>query len=395
MIDAPRFMESARRRGLGLYAGVPCSYLKPLINRAIEDRQVRYVSSANEGDAVAAAAGACLGGVGGVAMMQNSGLGNAVSPLASLTWVFRFPVLLIVTLRGDPEIGDEPQHRLMGPITTTVLEALRVPWELFPTEPDAVEPALARACEHMERERRPFAFVMRKGSVAPYELGREGTARPRRPAPGSDRAVRRYAGRAPDRRPSRAEALERIVQATGAPGTVVIATTGYTGRELCAIADRPNHLYMVGSMGCASSLGLGLALTRADLRVVVVDGDGAALMRMGNLATVGAYGAANLTHVVLDNEVHDSTGGQETVSDAVSFAGIASACGYGLALEGDEISILDELFAAQEPAGPRFAQLKIKPGTRQGLPRPSATPEQVKERLMAHIGSENTAWRAS
>lgn len=386
-------MDHARQRGLGLYAGVPCSYLKPLINRAIEDRDVLYVSSANEGDAVATAAGACLGGLGGVAMMQNSGLGNAVSPLASLTWVFRFPVLLIITLRGDPEIGDEPQHRLMGPITTTLLDALRIPWELFPSEPDALEPALARAGEHMERESRPYAFVMRKGSVAPHELGRADGSRARRPASGIDRSVRRYDGQEADRRPSRAEALERIVQATADPATVVVATTGYTGRELYAIADRPNHLYMVGSMGCASSLGLGLAISRADLRVVVIDGDGAALMRMGNLATVGAYGGANLTHIVLDNEVHDSTGGQETVSGGVSFAGIASACGYGLALEGDGVTILDELFAAREPDGPRFAQLKIRPGTRASLPRPSVTPEQVKERFMAHIRPENMAAR--
>lgn len=138
-------------------------------------------------------------------------------------------------------------------------------------------------------------------------------------------------------------------------------------------------------------LALGLALARPDLHVVALDGDGAALMRMGAFATLGAYGAGNLTHLLLDNGAHDSTGGQATVSPHVSFAGVAAACGYARAIEGDRLSLVDTLFARQAEgdtrAGPRFARLTIRRGTPDDLPRPTIAPADVKARLMRHIGA--------
>jgi phosphonopyruvate decarboxylase len=140
-------------------------------------------------------------------------------------------------------------------------------------------------------------------------------------------------------------------------------------------------------MGCASSLGLGLSLARPDLKVVVIDGDGAALMRMGNFATIGTYGGSNLIHILLDNECHDSTGAQATVSSGVRFAKIAEACGYGITLEGDDPLLLDALFTADTDNRPKFGHLKIRSGTLKNLPRPSVSPEAVLQRLMSHIGS--------
>jgi phosphonopyruvate decarboxylase len=313
-------------------------------------------------------------------MIQNSGLGNAVSPLTSLTHVFRIPLLLICTHRGAPGVKDEPQHELMGRITGRMFDTMELPWEPFPTAPDAIAPVLERADLHMARERRPYGLVMQKGTVAPHALRRGW--RPRgansKAGPGYD-----YCGR---ERPWRSEVLSHVL-AHAPENTVLIATTGYTGRELYALADRPNHLYMVGSMGCASSLGLGLALARPDLHVVVLDGDGAALMRMGNLATLGAYGGANLTHLVLDNEAHDSTGAQSTVSAGIDFAGIAESCGYGVTAAGDHLELIEALFAAEAHGRARLAQIKIRTGTREDLPRPALSPTQVLDRLMAHIGT--------
>ena len=173
MIGAAQFVEAARERGFDWYAGVPCSYLTPFINYVLQDPSLHYVSAANEGDAVALIAGVTLGaqnGRRGVTMMQNSGLGNAVSPLTSLTWTFRLPQLLIVTWRGQPGVADEPQHALMGPVTPAMLDSMEIPWETFPTEADAIGPALDRAIAHMDETGRPYALVMQKGSVAPYEL---------------------------------------------------------------------------------------------------------------------------------------------------------------------------------------------------------------------------------
>jgi phosphonopyruvate decarboxylase len=188
-----------------------------------------------------------------------------------------------------------------------------------------------------------------------------------------------------DALPTRHEALQRVIAHTPLNSTVVLASTGFCGRELYAIDDRPNQLYMVGSMGCLTPFALGLALTRPDLHVVALDGDGAALMRMGVFATLGAYGPSNLTHILLDNGAHDSTGGQSTVSPQVSFAGVASACGYASAIEGDDVRLIDELFASPLLDGPRFVRVAIRRGTPDGLPRPTITPPDVKTRLMRHI----------
>jgi phosphonopyruvate decarboxylase len=395
VIDARVFVEAARARGFDWYAGVPCSYLTPFINYVLQDPELRYVSMANEGDAVALIAGIALAGGPegrhgrGIAMMQNSGLGNAVSPLTSLTWTFRLPQLLIVTWRGQPGVPDEPQHALMGPITPAMLDTMEVRWELFPTEAEQVGPALDRAIAHMDATGRPYALLMQKGSVASYPL-----------QPGAD-AIHARAARcqpvadplrlAPGARVSRQEALREVVARTRTEATAVLASTGFCGRELYAIEDRPNQLYMVGSMGCVLPLALGLALARPDLRVVAVDGDGAALMRLGAFATAGAYGPPNLYHLLLDNGAHDSTGGQATVSPHVSFASVAAACGYAAALETDDLATITAWLDAPPLEGARFARLLTRPGSPANLPRPSITPVEVKTRLMRHFGSSSGA----
>jgi phosphonopyruvate decarboxylase len=390
MIEAKHFVEAARDRGFHWYAGVPCSFLTPFINYVLQDPSLHYVSMANEGDAVALIAGVAMAGAAqaphrrGITMMQNSGLGNAVSPLTSLTWTFQLPQLLIVTWRAQPGIADEPQHALMGPITPSVLDIMQIPWELFPTQVDEIGAALDRATAHMDQTGRPYALVMQKGSVAAHALDPSVGAFASRSglacaimAPGSVTAATR---------PSRQEALRLVVAQTPAASTVVMASTGFCGRELYAIDDRPNHFYMVGSMGCLLPLALGLALARPDLRVVALDGDGSALMRMGALATAGAYGPPNLWHLLLDNGVHESTGGQATVSPTVGFAGVAAACGYASSLETDDLEQIVVWLNQPPSTGARFARLFIRAGTPGDLPRPSMSPVQVKARLMRHIG---------
>jgi phosphonopyruvate decarboxylase len=388
MLEAREFVEAARLHGFQWYAGVPCSYLTPFINYVLQDPDLRYVSAANEGDAVALAAGVTLagdgrGGVGrGIAMMQNSGLGNAVSPLTSLTWTFGLPQLLIITWRGQPGVPDEPQHALMGPITPTLLDTMQIAWELFPTAAAQLSAVLERALAHMQHTGRPYALLMQKGSVAPIQLH---AAAPLTVAQGPAAAVTvRRSAATPEQRPSRAQALREMVAHTREGESVLLASTGFCGRELYAVADRVNHLYMVGSMGCVTPLALGLALARPDLKVIALDGDGAALMRLGALATVGACAPRNLWHLLLDNSAHESTGGQATVSATVAFAAVAAACGYRSCLDTDSVAALAEWLNLG--AGPHFARLLTRTGTAQDLPRPQVTPLQVRARFMQHIG---------
>ena len=374
MIDAYRFLDAALDRGHGFYTGVPCSFLTPFINATIGSDKLDYVAAASEGEAVGIAAGAWLAGKPAVAMCQNSGLGNMVNPLTSLNHPLRVPVLLIVTWRGEPGLGDEPQHEVMGEITAGLLDTIRIPHSSFPEDDAEIENALGAAQTAMDDSGLPFAFIMRKGSVAPVELDATETAP--RPTPEVQDFRKGETAR-------RVDALECLHAAFARDP--MIATTGKTGRELFTLGDRENQLYLVGSMGCASGVGLGVART-AKRRTVVLDGDGAALMKLGTMATIGAYAEQNLVHVLLDNGVHDSTGGQGTVSGRIDFAGIAAACGYGTASRCDgPQSLGDALAAIEGEAGPHFLHVRIEPGSIKNLGRPTVPPDEVARRFRTFV----------
>ncbi len=376
MIEAGSFVAPLKEAGYTAYAGVPCSYLKPFINHVINADELDYVTAASEGEAVGINLGAYLAGRKTVTMCQNSGLGNMVNPLTSLNYPFRIPGLLIVTWRGKPGQPDEPQHEQMGRITHGLLETMEIPWRAFPEEETEIALAVSEAEETMAQSQRPFAFVMSKGSVAPHPLERQEPP----VAVVAERLVL-----PPGNRSSRTEAIESILAALDGDEAVV-ATTGKTGRELFTIADRPNHLYVVGGMGTASGIGLGIAHAKSGQRVVVLDGDGAALMKMGVFSTIGRYQPRNLLHVVLDNEQHDSTGGQQTASSITRFADVAAAANYrrvcSVERREDLCAVLPELL---NKPGPSLLHLKIRPGSPKELGRPTVKPHEVKERFMEFL----------
>jgi phosphonopyruvate decarboxylase len=377
MIRAASFCQEARVFGFGLYTGVPCSYLKPFINYAIDAADLDYLGAANEGDAIAIAAGAKLGGKPSVVMFQNSGFGNAVNPLTSLNAIFRVPVLMIVTWRGEPGgEADEPQHQLMGAITPGLFDLLRIPYAFFPTVEEEIGPVLEAACHHMAETGLPYGLIMRQGTVAENPL--RSLPRPRPPL---NEVATNLAW--PERRPTRSDVLG-VVQRLARPEDAMIATTGFTGRTLYALGDRPNQLYMVGSMGCASSLGLGLAVAQPQRRVIVLDGDGAALMRLGALATLGYERPPNLVHLLIDNEMHESTGGQATVAHSVDLAAVAQACGYPRVHRA--VTTADVAAAmAETEGGLTLVHVKVAAEKTLKLPRPTLSPRRVARRFCAWL----------
>ena len=372
MIDAQTVLDALARRGFDFFTGVPCSFLTPLINRVISDPGSRYVGATSEGEAVAIAAGAWLAGRMPVVMCQNSGLGNTVNPLTSLNHPFRIPSLLITTWRGQPGIPDEPQHAVMGRITQRLIEVMELAHQPFPSEPDALDPVLDAALAAMAADELPHALIMAKGSV---------TASPLDQSPADPPPPGRYIdGSEGGPRPGRIDILRALLERIP-DEAAIIATTGKCGRELYTLADRPQHLYMVGSMGGASAVALGAALNNRR-PIVVLDGDGAALMKMGNLATIGATGPRNLIHVVLDNGVHDSTGGQATVSAGVDLARIATACGYATGTRLDGVAgFADALARALAEPGPHMLHQRIIPGSIDNLGRPKVAPADVARRF--------------
>jgi len=381
MIDPSFFLRQTQASGIELFTGVPCSLFTSLIDTVIADPAVDYVGAANEGDALAIAAGAELGGKRGAVLFQNSGLGNAVNPFTSLTETFRIPALVICSWRGEPGAApDEPQHERMGKITPQLFELMGMEWSLLPTEESGVPAVLERARESMDKSGMPFALVVRRGTFT------KGAPRTR----GELRTPTLHVDAAPasGERIDPDKTLRTIQEGAGA-SDVILTTTGFTGRALYAVGDRDNQLYMVGSMGCVSSLGLGLARAQPRRRVVVLDGDGALLIRLGALATLGYERPANLLHVLLDNGVHDSTGSQATVSPSIDPVAMAAACGYPRA---SRIASLEELDAKlRQPANElEFLHVRTLPREDRKLPRPTITPAQVAERLRAWM-RENPA----
>ena len=313
-----------------------------------------------------------------VVMCQNSGLGNTINPLTSLNYPFRIPTLMFVTWRGQPGLQDEPQHELMGDITETLIRDIRVGCSELPDNVSDFEVALNKAEAEMKKTELPFAFIVAKGTVADAELDQPEQIYP----PKGD-----YSNRQTDSvRPSRYETLTQIVEQ--APKNAgLIATTGKCGRELFTIDDREQHLYQVGSMGCASSMGLGVALN-TEKPIIVLDGDGAVLMKMGAMATIGAQAPKKFIHVILDNGVHDSTGGQATVSPNVDFAHVALACGYRTGSVTDDLKNFSTVFQiALESDGPHLIHARISAGSLGVLGRPTVKPPEVARRFKKFLVS--------
>lgn len=374
MINTKMFGEELKKMGFRFFSGVPCSFLKNLINYAINDCD--YVAATNEGEAVAIAAGAYLAGEKPVVLMQNSGLTNAVSPLVSLNYPFRIPVLGFVSLRGEPGIPDEPQHELMGRITTQMLDLMEIKWEYLSTDFEQAKNQLVRAHSYIERDQ-TFFFVVKKNTFEKEPLKDQKQR--------SNLNVLKVGKTKDDQLPTRIEAL-KLINSLKDDKTVQLATTGKTGRELYEIEDAPNNLYMVGSMGCVSSLGLGLALAKKDKDIVVIEGDGALLMRMGSLATNGYYAPKNMLHILLDNNTHDSTGGQSTVSHNVNFVDIAAACGYSKSIYVHNLEELESCIKDwKREKSLTFLYMKIAKGSKEGLGRPKMKPYEVKERLKVFL----------
>lgn len=375
MLNPGSFVHQLQERGFSFYSGVPCSYLKGLINSAQDSGE--YIIAANEGDAVAVCAGAYLGGKKPVVLMQNSGLTNALSPLTSLCAVFKIPVLVFVSLRGEEGVPDEPQHAPTGKITIPLLGMMGIPWEYLSDDSGEAVGQLDRAARILEQGEM-FAFVVRKDIFSPYPAPRNEGERAR--------STRTEIPSGRDALPLRSDAL-KVIRSAKDGHTFLIATTGYTSRELSVTGDERDEFYMIGSMGCAASIGLGLARARPDRSFITVDGDGALLMRLGSLATIGWYRPKNLLHILLDNSSYESTGGQPTVSGVVDFAGTAASCGYKKAVHAHNLEELSHYLSAwkQDPEL-TFIHLKIQQGTCENLGRPATLPPQMKERFMQALG---------
>jgi phosphonopyruvate decarboxylase len=371
MISPQFFVNSLLEAGIDFFAGVPDSLLKNIC-AYLKDNvpEERNIIAANEGAAVGLAAGYHLAtGQIPVVYMQNSGLGNTVNPLLSLTdeEVYNIPVLLLIGWRGEPGKHDEPQHVKQGKVTIPLLNAMGIRNMVMAAEESALATQLDEAVTYMNATQRSFAFLIQKGTFSDYQLQSSS------PSPFTM---------------SREEAIQTVAGSIS-DEAVIVSTTGMISRELFEYRahngmGHDSDFLTVGSMGHASQIALGIALQQPQRPVYCFDGDGATIMHMGSLGIIGSMAPKNYTHVVFNNGAHDSVGGQPTVGFRINIPMVASACGYRSVTSVDNIDALRA--ALQESAdGPRLIEVKVKRGARKDLGRPTTTPIQNKEALMEKL----------
>lgn len=377
MMNATDVVSCLSEQGFGPYLGVPCTTLKPLLAGVLSSAQ-SYIATPNEGDAIGIAAGAHLAGRRPVVVSQNSGIGNMMDALTSLMYTFRLPVLLIVSWRGEPGYPDEPQHEMMGRITCHSLDLLGVKHVPFPSTFDELGDAVKASVRYMRRFSLPFALVL-SPRVMLSQVEERISLRGSYPLGTLVHFCTESASM------KRVQAIETIIAHAGSTD-LVVSTTGLTSRELYNCLDRPANFYVLGSMGSASMIGLGIALHYAKGKVIVLDGDGAALMRLQAFATIGHYQPQNFVHVVLDNARYDSTGGQPTISSTVRFAELANACSYASAVTLARREDLEAaICSAMKSPGPHFIHTKLLDAADEQAGRPALTPIEIRDRFVNFV----------
>ena len=373
MINTNFLLKELNKYGYNFFTGVPCSHLTSVINGVINSKKIRYIGATSEGESVGIASGAWLAGKKSVVMIQNSGLGNTINPLTSLNYPFKIPLLLIATWRGDPEIKDEPQHKLIGEKIRKILDTIKIKNDIFPKDEKNLKKILKKLNQTINRDSLPYCLIMKKDSIKQETLNQKKFLLKKRGKKIILKKNKSY--------PSRYEILKIIVKNLR-KNFGVIATTGKTGRELFTINDNEQFFYQVGSMGCASAIGLGIALNNKK-KIIVIDGDGAMLMKMGNLTTIGNNQPNNLIHILLDNNVHDSTGQQLTNASTVNFSNVAVNCGYKESYSTDNINGFSNIVKKKlkNTHGPIFIHIKIQKGSIKNLGRPTKHPKDVAVRF--------------
>ena len=377
MIDPARFLHTCEEAGVTFYTGVPDSLLTHLSAQILATLpRDRHVIAANEGGAVGIAIGHFLRtGRPAAVYLQNSGFGNLVNPLLSLADpdVYGVPMLVIVGWRGQPGVRDEPQHVKQGRVMARLLDALELPWTVLPADPDAADRAVRTAVATAVERRSPYVLLVEKGTFGAASA-----------APGA-------ADAAPDRTlPSREEALVALTTAIGGDA-VIVSTTGMLSRELFEHrartgSDGSRDFLTIGGMGHASAVALGVAMREPAREVWCLDGDGALLMHLGGLAVIADHAPPRYFHAVFNNGVHDSVGGQPTSIGVVDVPAVARALGYRYATSRSVPGGIAEAVASlRRHGGPALLEVRVRPGSRPDLGRPTRTPAESRAAFMAAL----------
>ncbi len=372
MINNKNLLRIMQKNSIEFFTGVPDSLLKDFLGYVNDNISYpNHIIAANEGNAIGLAIGNYLATKKlSLVYLQNSGLGNTINPLLSLAdnCVYGIPMILMIGWRGKPGVKDEPQHFVQGLLTKEILEIMKIPYLII--NKDSSEQDLQKIIEKASKDallnNHPFALLVEKGSFQSYTFLNKI----------SDKKLM-----------TREEALEICIESINNED-IVVSTTGMLSRELFEIREKKNmghsnDFLTIGGMGHANQIALGIALKKPNKNIYCFDGDGALLMHMGSMALNGSLKLKNYKHILFNNNVHDSVGGQPTPSKEISFKDIAKITGYEFQEKASDksklIKVLNEININKKSS---FLEILIKKGARKNLSRPQSTPKKNKEDLM-------------
>lgn len=374
MISPKEFHKKIKKLGVSFFTGIPDSLLKNYCYYIDDyEKNEDHIIAANEGGALAIAMGYNLAtGKIPLIYLQNSGFGNLVNPLLSLTDkdVYSIPGILLIGWRGEPDIPDEPQHKKQGKITLDLLDTMDIPYYLLDKMLDdtEIENILNQCIKDVKSKSRINALVVKKGFFDNYKPVNK------------DQSKFKL---------TRERAIELVVSQI--KDGLIIATTGLASRELYDYRNRTNgdhsqDFLVVGGMGHASQIAMGIALQSKKKRIICLDGDGAVIMHMGSLPIIGSNIPNNMIHILLNNGAHDSVGGQNTVGFEIDLSEIAKISGYKEVFSFDtEAEILSAINEISKMDGPIFVEIKVKKGFRDEIGRPKTTPIENKNRFVSRL----------
>ena len=375
------FYNILKDNGIDCFCGVPDSLLKNFC-AYITDNAKNHTITANEGNAIGLAAGHYLAtGRPALVYMQNSGIGNCVNPLLSLTdeEVYNIPLLMLIGWRGEPGKKDEPQHVKQGKVTNDLLSVMGIKYEILPEDFDEAKPLIESAFKYMQETKCPFAFIIRKGLFKDYKL--------------INKVETGYEFR-------REDAIETVIKELTS-SDIIVSTTGHISRELYETRERlgqghKQDFLTVGSMGHSSSIALGIALDKSDRNIYCFDGDGAILMHEGALTVNASKGLNNFKHIVFNNEAHDSVGSQPTTMSGANLKELALNSGYKKAYSvKNKKELLKVLPKFIKDGCTALLEIKVKCGARVDLGRPKEKPWENKQLFMDNLNQVEFVYRGA
>lgn len=377
MINVADFYEFLADNGIDYFTGVPDSQLKAFCDYITLKYGTgkKHIIAPNEGNAVALAAGYHIAtGNTGLVYMQNSGLGNAVNPITSLTdlEVYGIPIVYLIGWRGQPGVKDEPQHVKQGKITLELLETLGINYFIIKKETklEELKNVYKNTMETILKNGKSAAFVVEKDAFE---------------------ADGKFEGNN-NNELTREEAIKAIADSVK-EASIIVSTTGKASRELFEYREKNNlghekDFLTVGSMGHASMIGLSIA-ENSNKKVVCIDGDGAMLMHTGAAALIGSRKPENYLHILINNGAHETVGGMPTISYKIDWQNAVKSFGYTNAYRASSITEIEHYIKlSQGTKGPVLLEIITNAQSRKDLTRPNIKPIDNKINIMNYLKSQ-------